>query len=111
MIIYILMCIRILNMQKLKYGITSIKDKFCNDYIELLVLNISIGILYIGMIFYDMQIFVIRDFMFIFIIFAALMFITIQKSLQLYYKQKMLVKELDETKEDLARAENKIKIR
>ncbi len=110
MIIYILMCIRILNIQKLKYGITSIKDKFCNDYIEILVLNISIGILYIGMIFYDMQILVVKDFMFVFAILAILMFITIQKSLQLYYKQKMLIKELDETKEDLARAENKIKI-
>lgn len=96
--------------KRLKYGVISLQNNISNDYVELIILSISIGILYIGMIFYDMQIFVIRDFMFIFIIFAALMFITIQKSLQLYYKQKMLVKELDETKEDLARAENKIKI-
>lgn len=96
--------------KRLKYGVISLQNNISNDYVELIILSISIGILYIGMIFYDMQIFVIRDFMFIFIIFAALMFITIQKSLQLYYKQKMLIKELDETKEDLARAENKIKI-
>ena len=96
--------------KRLKYGVISLQNNISNDYVELIILSISIGILYIGMIFYDMQIFVIRDFMFIFIIFAALMFITIQKSLQLYYKQKMLIKELDETKEDLTRAENKIKI-
>lgn len=96
--------------KRLKYGIISLQNNISNDYVELIILSISIGILYIGIIFYDMQIFVIRDFVFIFIIFATLMFITIQKSLQLYYKQKMLIKELDETKEDLARAENKIKI-
>ena len=102
--------IRIFSMKKLKYGIDSLKYNFNNEYIELLILNISIGILYIGIVFYSKQFLVIKNIMFIFIIFAALMFITIQKSLQLYYKQKMLIKELDETKEDLARAENKIKI-
>ena len=96
--------------KRFKYGIISLQNNINNDYIELIILSISIGILYIGMIFYDMQTLVIRNFIFIFIIFAALIFITIQKSLQLYYKQKMLIKELDETKEDLARAENKIKI-
>ena len=35
------------------------------------------------------------------VVFAIMMFITIQKSLQLYYKQKMLVKDLEETKEEL----------
>lgn len=36
------------------------------------------------------------------------MFITIQKSLQLYYKQKLLIKELEETKEELANKEKEI---
>ena len=40
------------------------------------------------------------------IILAIMLFVTIQKSLQLYYKQKMLVKDLEETKEEL---ENKKK--
>ena len=100
----------ILKSKRLKYGIISLQNNINNDYVELIILSISIGILYMGMIIYDMQAFVVKDIICIFAIFAALMFITIQKSLQLYYKQKMLVKELDETKEDLARAENKIKI-
>lgn len=41
-----------------------------------------------------------------FIIFSIIMFITIQKSLQLYYKQKMLIKELEESKKEI---ENKNK--
>ena len=40
-----------------------------------------------------------------FIIFSIIMFITIQKSLQLYYKQKMLIKDLTETKEELEKAD------
>ena len=100
----------ILKSKRLKYGIISLQNNINNDYVELIILSISIGILYMGMIIYDMQAFVVKDIICIFAIFAALMFITIQKSLQLYYKQKMLIKELDETKEDLARAENKIKI-
>lgn len=100
----------ILKSKRLKYGIISLQNNINNDYVELIILSISIGILYMGMIIYDMQAFVVKDIICIFAIFAALMFITIQKSLQLYYKQKMLIKELNETKEDLARAENKIKI-
>ena len=36
------------------------------------------------------------------------MFITIQKSLQLYYKQKLQQKELEETKEELEKAKQEI---
>ena len=110
MTIYIIIWLCIINTKKLKYGIDSLKNNSNNEYMELLILNISIGILYIGIVFYNKQFFVIKNIMCIFAIFSIIMFITIQKSLQLYYKQKMLIKELDETKEDLARAENKIKI-
>lgn len=100
----------ILKSKRLKYGIISLQNNINNDYVELIILSISIGIIYMGMIIYDMQAFVVKDIICIFAIFSIIMFITIQKSLQLYYKQKMLIKELDETKEDLTRAENKIKI-
>lgn len=100
----------ILKSKRLKYGIISLQNNINNDYVELIILSISIGIIYMGMIIYDMQAFVVKDIICIFATFSIIMFITIQKSLQLYYKQKMLIKELDETKEDLARAENKIKI-
>lgn len=97
-------------MKKFKYGIISLQNNLDNQYMENFILMLSVGILYMTVIFANKQFLAIKNVMFIFIIFAALMFITIQKSLQLYYKQKMLIKELDETKEDLARAENKIKI-
>ena len=110
MIIHITVLHFIFKIKRLKYGIITLKKNFNNSYIEMLILNISVGILFMGVIFSDKQLFLISNSFWIFIIFSIIMFITIQKSLQLYYKQKMLIKELDETKEDLARAENKIKI-
>ena len=43
------------------------------------------------------------------ILFAIIMFITIQKSLQIYYKQKLLVQELEETKNELEKKNKEIK--
>ena len=44
-----------------------------------------------------------------FIIFSIMMFITIQKSLQLYYKQRLLVQDLEETKKELEDKKKEIK--
>lgn len=110
MLIDAIILYNVFKMKKFKYGIISLQNKFDNQYMENFILMLSVGILYMTVIFANKQFLAIKNIMFIFIIFAALMFITIQKSLQLYYKQKMLIKELDETKEDLTRAENKIKI-
>lgn len=44
-----------------------------------------------------------------FIIFSIIMFITIQKSLQLYYKQRLLVQDLEETKKELEDKKKEIK--
>lgn len=110
MLIDAIILYNVFKMKKFKYGIISLQNKFDNQYMENFILMLSVGILYMTVIFANKQFLAIKNVMFIFIIFATLMFITIQKSLQLYYKQKMLIKELDETKEDLARAENKIKI-
>lgn len=96
----------IFNIKKFKYGIVSLQDKFSNEYMDVLILSISIGILAIGVIFYNKNNFINNNLIVIFAIALALMCITIQKSLQLYYKQKMLIKDLNETKEEL---ENKKK--
>ena len=106
MFIYVILLKQILNIKKFKYGIVSLQDKFSNEYMDVLILSISIGILAIGVIFYNKNNFINNNLIVIFAIALALMCITIQKSLQLYYKQKMLIKDLNETKEEL---ENKKK--
>ena len=109
-LIYLILIKLFLKIKKFKYGFAFLKEKVSNQYVELLLLNISAVILFTSIIFSESNIILASKLFFGLIIFSIIMFITIQKSLQLYYKQKMLIKELDETKEDLARAENKIKI-
>lgn len=94
--------------KKIKYGIISLQNNLNNEYIELLILTISVGILFIGIIFSNKIIVSINNYFCIFIILGILMLITIKKSLQLYYKQQMLIKDLKETKEELEKKNKEI---
>ena len=105
-IIHIGMLMFMFRKKKLKYGISSLKNNSNNQYVELIFLNISVCIIFSFIIFADFDIMFSRNLFVGFIIFSIIMFITIQKSLQLYYKQQMLIKDLNETKEEL---ENKKK--
>lgn len=108
MIIYGLILNIILKIKKIKYGITFLKEKRNDNFFDILILNISMIILFsfITFINIDMQ-FKGNTFVAL-IIFSIIMFITIQKSLQLYYKQKLQQKELEETKEELEKAKQEI---
>ncbi len=108
MLIDLILLKGLFSIKRFKYGITFLNKN--NQYIDLILLNICVSILFSSIIFSNMNIEISKELFVEFIISIIVMCITIQKSLQLYYKQKMLIKELDETKEDLARAENKIKI-
>lgn len=105
---HIIFLIRIFKIKKFKYGIIAFQKS--NEYVEILIINICVSILFSIIVFSNIDLVISRKLFIAFTVLIVVMFITIQKSLQLYYKQKMLIKELDETKEDLARAENKIKI-
>ena len=82
-----------------------------NDYLNLIILLISIMVLFLVIVLSDKEIRVeVTDKIgYGVIIFAIIMGMFIQKSLQLYYKQKMLVKDLEETKAELEEKNNKIK--
>lgn len=92
----------ILKMKKFKNGLSFFQNKLNNEYSEILILNISVSILVSIVLLSKYEIFVNRNVFFAFFIIIAILFITIQKSLQLYYKQKLLVQELDQTKQELA---------
>ena len=109
-IIHIFILWRVMHIKRIKHGIAFLQNNNKYDSIDILVLNIGVGIVFINIFIANYEKISSRATFLGLIIFSIIMFITIQKSLQLYYKQKMLIKELDETKEDLARAENKIKI-
>lgn len=99
----------IIKIKRLNKGIAFLKRNKNNDYLDILILNISATIFLAFILFLNKGIELkIAIFIYI-IIFSIIMFITIQKSLQLYYKQKMLVKDLEETKAELEEKNNKIK--
>ena len=91
----------IFKIKRLKYGITFLQKRKENEYIEILILNISTIILVLTTLFLSSNIIVVMEIMPYFAICVIIMLITIQKTLQLYYRQKLLVKELEEVKCEL----------
>ena len=86
---------------KIKYGFSFLKNNLSDRYLDICILNLSAIILFCFFIFSNYEIIKINNFFYAFIIFSIIMFITIQKSLELYYKQKLQKRELEETREEL----------
>ena len=87
--------------KRIRNGIVFLRENLKNEYFDILILNVSIMVLCVFSMFTKDKQNLLSSTFFLFIFLAFIMFITIQKSLQLYYKQKMLVKDLEETKAEL----------
>ena len=105
-IVYLTLVKGFLKIRRFKKGFAFLQYKLKNEYFDILFLNMSCIILLSIIILSNYEMMKSRTFGIGFIIFSVIMLITIQKSLQLYYKERMLVKDLEETKEEL---ENKKK--
>ena len=108
-IIYLIVMFIFFKNKSIKRGIIFLKNKKINEYFNILILNMSCVILFVILIISNYQ----RDFTLNIVlgltIFSIIMFITIQKSLQLYYKQKLLEQELNETKDELEKKKEEVK--
>ena len=107
-IIYLTLFILLLNVKRLKQGLSFLQKKLKNEYFDIVILNVSTTIIFCIMILSNYSELVSRTIGTAFIIFAIIMFITIQKSLQIYYKQKLLVQDLNETKKELEEKKKEI---
>lgn len=85
-----------------------LKSKLENEYFNLMILNVSSIILFLIIIASNYKEKITGNIGITIFIFAIIMFITIQKSLQLYYKQKMLIQNLNETKKELEQKKQEI---
>ena len=92
--------------KKLKNGFTFLKFNSKNEYFDILILDISVVVLFSFIILNNFNLSLTLSLIFGLIAFSILMFITIQKTFTMYYKHKLLVSELEETKAEL---ENKNK--
>ena len=88
-------------LKKFKYGITLFQKNEKSEFSDLLILNLSIIIIFSILVLSNANYSTASTIGIEIIISAIIMFITIKKSLNLYYKQKMLIKELEETKTEL----------
>ena len=94
------------NINRLKNGFTFFKNNLNNDYFDILLINISVTIIFSTIVLNNFNLLLTSKLFFAFVVFAMIMFITIQKTFTMYYKHKLLVSELEETKAEL---ENKNK--
>ena len=102
-IIYAFLIYRFLKIKKFKNGILFLPKSTTDSSIDILVLNLSVIILFSINTFINANMNLSMSLLPEILIIFFIMFTTIKKSLQLYYKQKLLVKELDETKEELSK--------
>ncbi|MCI8654466.1 MAG: hypothetical protein HFJ48_01115 [Clostridia bacterium] len=80
-----------------------------NEFFAVLILNISVTILFSSIALTNSNVQFTSQIAFAFILFSIIMFITIKKSFEIYYKQNLLIKELEETKKTLIEREDEIK--
>ena len=89
-------------------GISFLQEKLKGEYIDVIILNISIIILFFIVLLSNYSEFITASWGFGFILFSIIMFMSIQKSLQLYYKQKLQEREVEEIKEELKNKDKEI---
>lgn len=95
--------------KRIRNGIRFTRDnKISTDYFDMIIINISAVIIFIYCLFIRSNGDYIKQVLFPFIILGFIMFIMIQKTLILYYKQKLLKKTLEEDKEEIANKDKKI---
>ena len=99
----------VFRIKKFKYGISFLRKNIQNEYIDIFTLNISGIILFSIILLVNSNIESVKTLSVGIIVLAIIMFISIKKSLQLYYKQKLLVQELNETKEELENTKKELK--
>ena len=107
-VIYFPIVILFFKIKRFKKGFTFLKEKLINDYFDVLILNISVIMLFLFIIFSDYNIIMTERIFLGIVTFSVVMFITIRKCIQLYYKQKLLIQDLNETKEELAKKKEEV---
>ena len=100
-LIYSLMIILFFKIKRFKKGFNFIKKASENDILEIITMSISVTVVFSFTMLSNTNKEITKDIFISFVVFSIIMFITIQKSLELYYKQKLQKRELEETREEL----------
>ena len=109
LIIYTVLIYIFSKIKRFSKGISFLQDKLKNENMDIIMLNLSIIILIFIILISNYKEIINGKLGVSFIILSIIMFITIQKSLQLYYKQKLQEREVEEIKKELKNKETEIK--
>ena len=107
-IVYLIIVNIFSEIKRLKYGFSFLEKNLKSENVDILILNISAVILFTSCILPEYKVNFTGNIVLGFIVFSIIMFVTIQKSLQVYYKQKLLIQELTGTKEELEKKKQEI---
>lgn len=107
-IIYSIFIYLFSKIKRLKKGLIFLQTRLKNDNIDILILNISTIILVLVTILSNYNYTLTGKTFWTIVILAIIMFITIQKSLQLYYKQQLQQREIEEMKKEIKQKEEEI---
>ena len=108
LLIYFILICAFCKIKRFKKGFIFLQNNVGNEYIDIFILNIGIIILFCITMMSNYNIISSNSFGFSCIIFSIIMFITIQKSLQLYYKQKLQERETNDIKAELKNKDKEI---
>ena len=108
LLIYSLLIYLFSKIKRFSKGISFLQDNLTETYFDIIILNISVIILFCIILLSNYTKAITAKLGFGFIILSIIMFITIQKSLQLYYKQKLQEREVEEIKEELKNRDKEI---
>lgn len=104
--IYCAFMYKIYRIKKVKYGFTFLKNKLKESSVNIIILNIASITLFTFVMLQSYNYIDARNIVTSCIIMILIMFFTIKQSFELYYKQRLLTKDLEETKTELE-AKNK----
>ena len=107
MYIFLIYCS--MKIKRLDRGISFINEKQHREFFDIVMLNISAMILFMLEILGNYNMLVSDKTGFGIIILSIIMFLTIKKSFDIYYKQKLLIKELEENKKEIEQKNQEIK--
>lgn len=96
------------SIKKFKYGLAFFRDNKQNGYIDLMVLNFGIVILSIMILIVEENEEMIKKMLPVIVIDVIMLIVVIQKMLQLYYKQKIMINEMKQLNEEIKAKDKEI---
>ena len=102
LVMYTVLINRIFKLKRLKYGISLLNGKLQNSYFSYLFFNLCIMILIFAILLQEISLFYIRNIGEVLTLLVFFVLITIKESIKLYYKQNLLIKDLESTKKELS---------